>query len=40
MTFKAVFPDILARYRAWQGMPLGAVGGGFGLQHTDFVLGS
>jgi hypothetical protein len=30
MTFKAVFPDILAQYRAWQGCPWessGAVSG-------------
>jgi hypothetical protein len=36
MTFKAVFPDILARDRSGQGRPFGQRSG-FGLQHTDFA---
>src|ERR1700681_1711088 len=36
MTFKAVFPDILARDRSGHGRPLGQRSG-FGLQHTDFA---
>jgi hypothetical protein len=36
MTFKAVFPDILARDRSGHGRPSGQRSG-FGLQHTDFA---
>jgi len=34
MTFKAVFPDILARDRSGHGRP-GGQRSGFGLQHTE-----
>jgi hypothetical protein len=39
MTFKADFPDILARDLAGHGVR-GAVEAFFGLQHTHFILGS